>query len=78
MPYFDGTGPFGTGPIGRGFGPCGRGLRRSLGAFGFGYGFRRRAWTQKDESAALDEEEKILEEELKAVREEKKALKGQK
>jgi len=22
MPRFDGTGPFGTGPVGRGLGPC--------------------------------------------------------
>lgn len=25
MPQMDGTGPFGTGPIGRGLGPCGGG-----------------------------------------------------
>lgn len=35
MPRFDGTGPFGQGPMGRGLGPCGTGRR-----IGFGYGFR--------------------------------------
>lgn len=76
MPYYDGTGPMGTGPVGRGFGPCGRGSRRGWGLFG--WGFRRRSWTQKDELTALNEEERELEEELKAVRAEKSALQDQK
>jgi len=76
MPYFDGTGPLGTGPIGRRFGPCGRGLRRGIGFFGYGFG--RRSWTQKDELLVFDEEEKVLAGELKAVQEEKKAIKSQK
>ena len=59
MPYLDGTGPVGTGPVGRGMGPCGLGLRRGM--RGFGYGFRRRAWTAKDGLAALEDEEKMLE-----------------
>jgi len=48
MPSFDGTGPFGTGPYGRGLGPCGMGLGRRawsnanlpLGP-GYGRGFGR-------------------------------------
>ena len=67
MARLDGTGPQGLGPrTGWGRGPC------------CGYGLRRRAWTQKDERGALDEEEKMLKEELKAVQEEKEALKEQK
>jgi len=38
MPYYDGTGPFGDGRLGRGMGPCGRGGR----AFGARGGLRRR------------------------------------
>jgi len=37
MPGFDGTGPYGTGPIGRGLGPCGKGAGRGAG-FGKGAG----------------------------------------
>lgn len=75
MPRFDETGPLGYGPrTGRGLGPCGLGLRRGF----YGLGLRRRVWTEKDELAALEEEEKILEEELKAVREEKQTLKTKK
>jgi hypothetical protein len=39
MPRFDGTGPFGQGPMGRGMGPCGAGRGGGLG-YGFGPGFR--------------------------------------
>jgi len=39
MPYFDGTGPMGTGPYGRGLGPCGGGRRFGAG-FGMGRGRR--------------------------------------
>ncbi|MCK5021882.1 MAG: DUF5320 domain-containing protein [Candidatus Pacebacteria bacterium] len=67
MPRLDGTGPRGLGSrTGRGCGPC------------CVYSPRCRAWTQKNEKEALDEEEKMLEKELKAVREEKEALKDQK
>jgi len=44
MPRFDGTGPDGRGPFGRGLGPCGEGeysARRNY--FGFGRG-RRSGW----------------------------------
>ena len=34
MPFQDGTGPRGMGPLtGRGFGPCGRNFGRSFGRF---------------------------------------------
>jgi hypothetical protein len=39
MPRFDGTGPFGQGPMGRGLGPCGAGRGSGFGS-GFGRGFR--------------------------------------
>jgi len=72
MPQLDKTGPMGEGPgTGRGFGPCGAGMRRGWGCYLFG---RRRFISPKNEMAALENEEKILEEELKAIREEKAAL----
>ena len=39
MPRFDGTGPTGTGPIGRGMGPCGGGY---TGGYAGGYAGRGR------------------------------------
>jgi hypothetical protein len=39
MPFFDNTGPFGQGPMGRGLGPCNAGRRGVFGS-GFGRGFR--------------------------------------
>lgn len=71
MPNFDGRGPRWSGGPGAGWGlgPCGFG--RGL---GFGWGFRRRSWTKKDELAALKEEETMLAQELKAVQEDQKAL----
>ncbi len=42
MPGMDKTGPFGTGPIGRGMGPCGGGFAHQRGGgWGMGRGFRR-------------------------------------
>lgn len=32
MPRFDGTGPFGNGPMGKGMGPCGAGRRSGFGS----------------------------------------------
>ncbi|NLI08667.1 MAG: DUF5320 domain-containing protein [Thermotogaceae bacterium] len=41
MPGMDKTGPFGTGPMGRGMGPCGGGLASQRGrGRGMGRGFR--------------------------------------
>ncbi|MBU0546904.1 MAG: DUF5320 family protein [Patescibacteria group bacterium] len=75
MPRLDGTGPNGQGArTGRGFGPCGGGLRQMWGCRGGGF---RRFISPKNELAALEDEEKMLEEELAAVKEEKAALKDQ-
>jgi hypothetical protein len=70
MPRFDGTGPFGMGPMtGRGFGPC-----------GFGFGWRKkfggRSWpqTKNQTTATLEEYKKALEEELDDVTQELKGL----
>ncbi len=83
MPGFDGTGPFGQGPLtGRGLGPCGRG-------FGWrrGFGRRFRWWPRffgpafwqfapasgavpKDEREYLEEERRYLEEELETLKQE--------
>ena len=65
MPYQDGTGPLGRGPLtGRGLGPCGKGFRR-----GFGRGFRR-----EPINLSKQEERKILEAELKEIDLEKKEI----
>lgn len=68
MPRFDGTGPYGYGPMtGRGFGFC-RG--------GFGYPMRR--WLPQDELAELETEERFLADELEAIRKRRAELKDQK
>ena len=69
MPGQDRTGPLGLGALtGRGFGPCGQGLRR-----GFSRGFGRRfAYSQA--SLTEQEEKKILEAELKDIEAEKQEI----
>ena len=60
MPGMDKTGPLGTGPIGRGMGPCGGGLAGR----GRGRGFRRgcgAAWGMMPTTLSLDEEKDNLE-----------------
>jgi len=90
MPNKDGTGPEGKGPrtgrqmgdcknaepvVGRGLGPCGRGLGR-----GRGFGFRARAMQtvpmQQVQPIAVTEkqEKQFLEQELTAVKEEMKEI----
>lgn len=76
MPGYDGTGPEGTGPFGRGLGPCGQGNRSTRwGVFGFrrgwrggGRGFR---WLPRfsaaDEKADLDAEKSWLTQQLDAI-----------
>jgi hypothetical protein len=74
MPGFDGTGPMGTGPTGRAFGPCGLGLgwRRRFGA-GRGLG-RYFGWswpqTKEEQKQALEEYKKALGEEIQDVEQE--------
>jgi hypothetical protein len=77
MPCGDGTGPFGTGPIGRGLGPCGRGLRR---VYGWGIGWRGYGWmsggmwrcgytpSKEEELSILREEKRNLEEEIEYLK----------
>lgn len=80
MPFFDGTGPRGQGPVtGRGMGPCGGAFgfgRRGYGGFGRGFGggfgrgfgfFGRRALTSKEEKELLQSYKKDLEAELSSV-----------
>ncbi len=65
MPGMDKTGPFGTGPIGRGMGPCGGGLASQRGnARGMGRGFRLGGgfgW-RSTPVASASEEKTLLEE----------------
>ena len=76
MPGYDGRGPLGTGPIGRGFGPCGRGLRQ-----GFGRGLAWRAFepevkfTKEDQRKILEAEKTELETEIKEIARKLKELK---
>jgi hypothetical protein len=84
MPFRDGTGPQGQGPVtGRGFGPCGdgRAFGRRFGfgrgqgrGFGRGWGFWSRPMTKEQEKMDLENYRKDLESELEAVKAEEKAL----
>ncbi len=82
MPARDGTGPFGTGPIGRGLGPC-AGNAAEPGfdqPYGMGIAYRRgrrrgnrgprwgrNAWADIDEQQALKNQQNWLKEQLDAV-----------
>ena len=77
MPGFDGSGPLGTGPIGRGMGPCGggyayrgrgRGFARGFG-FGMGWGVNAMLLTEEEEKQALEQQKNWLETQLGAVSE---------
>jgi hypothetical protein len=65
MPAYDGSGPKGQGPIGRGLGPCGNGMRR-----GFGRGFRY----LNPIVLSKDEQKKILEHQLNSIELEKQEI----
>lgn len=82
MPYRDGTGPQGGGPMtGRGFGPCLQGRGGFFGR-GFGRGWKRggnwgyfsRPISKNDEREGLESYRKSLEEELEAVKSREKEL----
>jgi hypothetical protein len=78
MPYRDGIGPLGYGPMtGWGLGPCGRALGRRRSRLGFGWRWLRYS-TRKGELEVLEEEAKLLKEELAEIEKEIKGLKGQK
>ena len=75
MPGMDRTGPLGTGPIGRGMGPCrggqanwgrGRGFARG---FGMGWGVNAMPLTAEEEKQALEQQKNWLETQLGAVSE---------
>ncbi len=76
MPRFDGTGPTGTGPIGRGMGPCGGGYAgsyagrsRGRGFFrgGFGWDMAQTDALQPDIKAAMTQRKAWLENQLAVV-----------
>lgn len=88
MPRYDGTGPLGYGPgSGRGFGPCGAGMRGGFGG-GYGRGFGRGGgrglggffggWgnplSKKEHKKFLADYKKALKEELQDIEEEEKSL----
>ena len=79
MPGFNGAGPSGLGPkTGRGFGPCGQGLRER-GVYrmgcrrGYGVGYRAPI-TDKQEKEILTEDMNVLQEEIKTIKERIKEL----
>ena len=84
MPYKDGTGPQGQGPMtGRGFGPCGDGRGMGMGRrAGFGRGGGFRSWFTSSSKGEVKEEldsyKKNLEEELERVKAEQKKLEEEK
>lgn len=80
MPGMDGTGPFGSGPNGRGMGPCGggsdwlgygrgRGNRRGR---GFGWGFAQQPVNPEIEKSALAQRKAWLESQLNVINEQLK------
>ena len=75
MPGFNRTGPSGLGPrTGRGFGPCGQGLRQGMGrAMGCRMGYRAPV-TSNQEKEILTEDMNFLQEEIKAIKERIKEL----
>ena len=75
MPGYDGKGPEGTGPIGRGLGPCGEGNAQGQGGgLGFRRGMRRgprgfwRHGPFSSDKEALTHKKTWLERELDAVK----------
>jgi len=78
MPGQDRTGPMGQGPLtGRGFGPCGYGMRRGFGrgfGFGRGMGFGRGFCYAAPAALTEAEEKKILEAELNEIEAEKQEI----
>ncbi|MHC1739855.1 MAG: DUF5320 domain-containing protein [Anaerolineaceae bacterium] len=78
MPGMDRTGPIGTGPIGRGMGPCGGGVASQReNARGMGRGFRRGGGlggrhailpaSAQEEKTLLEERKTFLKVQMEAV-----------
>lgn len=86
MPFKDGTGPQGQGPMtGRGLGPCGEGRGKGMGMgrhMGFGRGRGFRSWFASLSKDQVKEElasyKKTLEDELEQVKDEQKKLEEEK
>lgn len=75
MPGMDGTGPYGTGPVGRGLGPCGGGWAGRF-SRGWGRGFGYGGWygwnamnmpSPVDEIALLENQKKWLESQIEVI-----------
>ena len=79
MPGFNKTGPNGLGPrTGRGFGPCGQGVRRGGGyRMGYGLGCRYQV-TAEQEKDVLTENLSYLQGEIKAIQDRIKELGSEK
>ena len=71
MPRFDGTGPMGTGPLGRGMGPCGQGQARGRGrGFGrgnFGWGMGQFSAPQQETREVMEQRKTWLDKQLAAI-----------
>lgn len=75
MPGYDGSGPEGNGPVGRGLGPCGEGRKSPRRAFLGGWGGRRRmrrpfrkpGYFAGDEKTSLNTEKNWLTQQLQAI-----------
>ncbi len=74
MPGFDGTGPTGNGPFGRGLGPCGGGTRGFFGGRGMRRGGRGIGWFQPA-NYSLEDEEKFLQQQKSWIEQRLDALK---
>ncbi|GAP39433.1 DUF5320 domain-containing protein [Flexilinea flocculi] len=81
MPGFDGTGPLGNGPFGRGMGPCGggtvgRGLGRGFfrGNFGWGAGFF--SATMPEAKEVMEQRKNWLENQLAVIKQSLQDIEG--
>ena len=82
MPGRDNTGPLGTGPIGKGFGPCGGGQARRGRGRGFSRGFGRGMGPGfapiTGEKESLEQRKNWLENQLDAINQYLKELEDKK
>lgn len=79
MPGMDGTGPLGTGPIGRGLGPCGggfagRGWGRGFSRGGFGWWPGQYAAPMTNEKEMLEQQRTWLDNQLNTINQRLKDL----
>jgi hypothetical protein len=89
MPGMDKTGPSGTGPNGRGMGPCGGGIPSRQGAgrgMGRGRGYRQAepflsgrmtiSLSADEENKILEKQKNLVEKQLTAITQRQQELKG--